>query len=97
MDTAQEQEAGTVQSSQDIPFLADASSQRPFGMHKVQTALFLLPGFPSSLWRQHSLSSLSSGSQGLSYSFPWAQSSLHVSQCEVPLSLHHPLVSLCHE
>lgn len=51
-DTAQEQEPGTVQSSQDVPFLADDSSQSPLGMHKVQTApcpaLFLLPRFPSS-------------------------------------------------
>lgn len=30
-------------------------------------------GSPVPLWRQHSLSSLSSGSQGLSDSFPWAQ------------------------
>lgn len=33
-------------------------------------------GSPVPLWRQHSLNSLSSGSQGLSDSFPWAQSSV---------------------
>lgn len=41
-----------AQSSQDIPFLAGASSQSPLRMHKVQTgpcpALFLWPRFPSS-------------------------------------------------
>lgn len=40
--TAREQEPGTVQGSQVIPFLADVPSQSPF------SALFLLPGFPSS-------------------------------------------------
>lgn len=52
VNTAQEPEPGAVQSSQDIPFLAGASSQSPLRMHKVQTgpcpALSLWPRFPSS-------------------------------------------------